>query len=200
GDRRRVVSVRRLVVGGDDFGAAREVNAAIVRAHREGILTSTSLMVTGDAAAEAAALARENPRLGVGLHLVLVQGRPAAPAAEIPALRARDGAFRRAPVPTGLRYAWLWLSRAGRAQLRREIVAQLDAFVAGPPAGLSEPYCHPSVGASATLAPYQRGYDQAGELAALTSARVRAAIEAAKVELVSYADRCSSDTSSRRRD
>src|SRR5205823_10804591 len=98
GDRRRVVSVRRLVVGGDDFGAAREVNAAIVRAHREGILTSTSLMVTGDAAAEAVALARENPRLAVGLHLVLAQGRPSARREEIPGLRARDGEFHRGPV------------------------------------------------------------------------------------------------------
>src|SRR6185369_9066073 len=90
GDRRTRVSARRLIVSGDDFGAAAEVNAAVIRAHREGVLTSTSLMVRGDAAAEAVALARATPTLAVGLHLVLVQGRPAAPPAEIPALVARD--------------------------------------------------------------------------------------------------------------
>jgi hopanoid biosynthesis associated protein HpnK len=124
------VTARRLVVSGDDFGAAPEVNAGVVRAHRDGILTSTSLMVTGDAAAEAVAAARQQPRLAVGLHLVLAQGRPAAPTADISRLLAANGAFRDAPVPTGLRYAWTWLARRGRAQLRREIEAQLAAFAA----------------------------------------------------------------------
>src|SRR5207249_5429898 len=113
-----------------DFGAAPEVNVAVVRAHRGGILTSTSLMVTGDAVEEAVRLARETPTLAVGLHLVLAQGRPAAPRAEIPDLVAEDGAFRRAPISTGLRYAWQYLSSTGRAQLWREIEAQLAAFAA----------------------------------------------------------------------
>jgi len=124
------VTARRLVVSGDDFGAAPEVNAGIVRAHRDGILTSTSLMVTGDAAAEAVTLARAHPTLAVGLHLVLAQGRPAAPVREIPRIVAHDGAFRRAPVPTGIRYAWTYLSQTGRAELGREIEAQLAAFAA----------------------------------------------------------------------
>src|SRR5438552_8910016 len=87
-------------------------------------------MVTGDAVEEAVRLARETPTLAVGLHLVLAQGRSAAPPAEIPDLVAEDGAFRREPVSTGLRYAWQYLSNAGRAQLRREIEAQLAAFAA----------------------------------------------------------------------
>ena len=124
------MTARRLVVSGDDFGAAPEVNAGIVRAHRDGILTSTSLMVTGDAAAEAVTLARAHPGLAVGLHLVLAQGRPAAPAREIPRIVARSGAFRRAPVATGIRDAWTSLSRTGRVQLRREVEAQLAAFAA----------------------------------------------------------------------
>jgi hypothetical protein len=60
-------------------------------------------------------------------------------------------------------------------------------LVAALPPGLTELYCHPSSGVSAGLAPYQRGYDHAGELAALTSPRVRAAVRAADVALVSYA-------------
>jgi hopanoid biosynthesis associated protein HpnK len=124
------VTRRRLIVSGDDFGAAHEVNTAVIRAHRDGILTSTSLMVTGDAADEAVTLARTEPRLAVGLHLVLAQGRPAAPPATIPHLVGRGTTFGWQPVLAGLRYAWAWLSRAGRAQLRSEIEAQLAAFAA----------------------------------------------------------------------
>jgi predicted glycoside hydrolase/deacetylase ChbG (UPF0249 family) len=59
---------RRLIVNADDFGFARGVNEGIVDAHVNGILTSTSLMVDRPAAADAARLAREHPRLSVGLH------------------------------------------------------------------------------------------------------------------------------------
>jgi len=124
------VTARRLVVGGDDFGAAPEVNAAILRAHRDGILTSTSLMVTGAAAAGAVAGARDHPGLAVGLHLALAQGRPAASPSAISRLVGRDGEFRRQPILTALRYAWDSLFRTGRAQLRSEIEAQLAAFAA----------------------------------------------------------------------
>lgn len=60
---------RWLVVNADDFGLSTGVNEGIIRAHRHGIVTSTSLMVRQPAAAEAAALARANPSLGVGLHV-----------------------------------------------------------------------------------------------------------------------------------
>jgi predicted glycoside hydrolase/deacetylase ChbG (UPF0249 family) len=61
-------AARCLVVNADDLGLSAAVNRGIVEAHEDGIVTSASLMVTGEAAAEAAALAREHPRLGVGLH------------------------------------------------------------------------------------------------------------------------------------
>jgi predicted glycoside hydrolase/deacetylase ChbG (UPF0249 family) len=60
---------RLLVVNADDFGLSPGVNEGVVRGHREGIVTSASLMVDGPAAAAAAALARDNPRLSVGLHV-----------------------------------------------------------------------------------------------------------------------------------
>lgn len=122
------MSARRLVVTGDDFGAAPEINAAVLRAHREGILTATSLMVTGPAAAAAVDGARAHPRLAVGLHLVLVQGSPASEPHRISAIAGRAGAFGDDPVVAGLRYAWAWCSRLGRRQLAREIEAQLAAF------------------------------------------------------------------------
>ncbi|MFL6451577.1 MAG: carbohydrate deacetylase [Bryobacteraceae bacterium] len=67
--------MRQLVINADDFGFTRDVNAGIVHAHREGVLTSTTLMANGDAFEDAVRLARETPTLDVGCHLVLVQGR-----------------------------------------------------------------------------------------------------------------------------
>lgn len=63
---------RKLVVNADDFGFTRDVNQGIVEAHRDGILTATTLMATGDAFDDAVKLAKENPRLDIGCHLVLV--------------------------------------------------------------------------------------------------------------------------------
>lgn len=116
---------RRLVVGADDFGASSAVNHAVIRAFCEGVLTSTSLMVGAPAAEEAVALAREHPGLGVGLHLVLAQGRPLLERSVIPALLTRRGTFRDAAVPVGFRY---YFHPGIRAQLRSEIAAQLDRF------------------------------------------------------------------------
>ena len=75
---------RRLIVNADDFGRSASINQAVIRAHREGILTTTSLMVNEPAFEEAVALARENPTLGVGLHLTLLCGHSALPPEEIP--------------------------------------------------------------------------------------------------------------------
>jgi predicted glycoside hydrolase/deacetylase ChbG (UPF0249 family) len=66
--------LKYLVTNADDFGFTRDVNEGIVRAHREGILTATTLMATGAAFDHAVALVRENPQLDVGVHLVLVDG------------------------------------------------------------------------------------------------------------------------------
>jgi hopanoid biosynthesis associated protein HpnK len=249
-------------------------------------------MVTGDAAADAVVQARAHPRLAVGLHLVLAQARAAAPTRAVRRLVRADGTFGDDPIVAGLRCAWAWCSAVGRAQLERELRAQLDAFratglplahvdghlnmhlhpmilpivvrlapeygiravrlsredlrpalrhdrrhlvrkgfehvvfrtlarlaaprlraagilsadrvygmhqtghvdeayllgvLAALPPGTSEVYGHPALGASA-MARWQHGYDPAGEVAAFTSPRVRAAVDAAGVDLVSYRD------------
>jgi predicted glycoside hydrolase/deacetylase ChbG (UPF0249 family) len=75
----------RLITNADDFGFTRDVNDGIIEAHRNGILTATTLMANGDAFAEAVALAKQTPTLDVGCHLVLVQGRSALdPTRELP--------------------------------------------------------------------------------------------------------------------
>lgn len=60
-----------LIVNGDDFGASTGVNRGILDAHRHGILTSTSLLVTAPAAEEAALMSRAVPEVSVGLHVDL---------------------------------------------------------------------------------------------------------------------------------
>jgi chitin disaccharide deacetylase len=59
---------RHLIVNADDLGASSGINRGILECHREGILTSASLMVTGAAAEEAVELARASPELSLGLH------------------------------------------------------------------------------------------------------------------------------------
>ncbi len=116
-----------IILNADDFGRSTSVNEAVMRAHREGVLTSASLMVTGDAADEAIALARSTPTLAVGLHLVLVQGRAALSAREIPHLVDGRGRFSDDPVRAGLRY---FLSRVAQEELGREMTAQFERFAA----------------------------------------------------------------------
>ena len=70
--------MRKLVVNADDFGFTRDVNQGIIEAHRQGILTATTIMSVGAAFEDAVRLARENPTLDIGVHLVLV-GQPPFP-------------------------------------------------------------------------------------------------------------------------
>ena len=79
--------MKRLVVNADDFGFTRDVNRGIVEAHRNGILTATTLMATGAAFDDAVCLARENPALDIGVHLVLV-GEPPFPPTVAQLMRA----------------------------------------------------------------------------------------------------------------
>jgi hopanoid biosynthesis associated protein HpnK len=116
-----------LIITADDFGLHVSVNQAIERAHREGVLTSASLMVTAPAAADAIARARACPSLRVGLHLVLVDGRATLPPATIPALVDSEGRFDDSMATAGARFFFLpWVRR----QLAAEIRAQFEAFAA----------------------------------------------------------------------
>jgi chitin disaccharide deacetylase len=90
-----------------------------------GVLTSASLMVAGPAAADAIERARRLPGLRVGLHVVLVDGAPLLPPADIPDLLGADGRFRDNQTRAG--FSFFFHPRA-RRQLAREIQAQFEAF------------------------------------------------------------------------
>jgi hopanoid biosynthesis associated protein HpnK len=117
--------VRRVILTGDDFGIAVPVNEAIEEAHRSGVLTTASLMVSGAAADDAVRRARRLPGLRVGLHVVLVEGRPVLHPSEVPDLVDAEGEFSTRLVRTGMKYVF---SRAARRQLAAEIRAQFEAF------------------------------------------------------------------------
>ncbi|HUN59603.1 MAG TPA: hopanoid biosynthesis-associated protein HpnK [Candidatus Binataceae bacterium] len=112
-----------LIVTADDFGRSREVNAAVARAHRDGILTAASLMVAGSASAEAAAIARDHPNLDVGLHVTVCLGRSILPPARLLGLVDPNGDFSASPVAAGMRY---FFKSDTRALLREELRAQID--------------------------------------------------------------------------
>lgn len=115
--------MKRLVVNADDFGMSHGINRGILEAHRRGIVTSTTLLANGAAFEDAVASAAVAPKLGVGVHLNLTDGRPLLEAAAVPSLVNSRGEFWRDPAAL--------LRRHLRGQLRsadveRELWAQID--------------------------------------------------------------------------
>jgi predicted glycoside hydrolase/deacetylase ChbG (UPF0249 family) len=85
--------VKRLIVNADDFGRAAGVNLGIVRAHREGIVTSATLMTNAPGTAHAATLAATEPGLDIGVHLVLTYAKPLLNPSRVRSLVREDGSF-----------------------------------------------------------------------------------------------------------
>lgn len=109
---------RCLIVNADDFGLTPGVSRGIIRAHREGILSSTTFMVNFPWAAEMAPLLREAPDLGVGIHLNITTGAPVLPPGQVPTLVGPDGRFVRSP--------WRVLTRVRPEEVKLEWAAQVE--------------------------------------------------------------------------
>lgn len=151
--------MRQLLISADDLGLSPSVNEGIEQAHRDGILTTASLMVGGAAAADAVGRARRMPDLKVGLHLVVIEGPAVLDPFEIPLLVDRNGWFPSDQLGLGLRY---FFRPDVRRQLEREIEAQFDAFAR---TGLvldhanahKHMHLHPTVGAMMVRAGLRHG-------------------------------------------
>jgi len=104
---------------------APEVNEAVEIAHARGILSAASLMMGGAAVDDAIARARRMPSLRVGLHVVVVDGRPLLAPSRIPHLVDEHGLLRRDLAGVGRA---IFLRTAARRELALEITAQFDAY------------------------------------------------------------------------
>ncbi|MDZ4769998.1 MAG: ChbG/HpnK family deacetylase, partial [Chloroflexota bacterium] len=129
-----------LIVNADDYGLSPAVSAGIRKAHQDGIVTSTTVMITTPGAADAIRIAqRETPALGLGLHLTLagMAAAPVTPADQVRSLVRADGLFYDKPE---------WSARASdfdADEVAREIEAQFAAFMSAagcPPTHLDSHY------------------------------------------------------------
>lgn len=117
--------MKRAIISADDFGLSVEVNEAIEIAHREGVLSTASLMVAGPAAEDAIERAKRLPNLGVGLHLVVIEGASVLPHTRLPLVTQPDGWFSSSQLGLGIDY---FFRPEGRKELAAEITAQFEAF------------------------------------------------------------------------
>jgi chitin disaccharide deacetylase len=139
--------MKTLIVNADDFGYTPGVNAGIIRAFREGILTSTTIMANGPAFDDAVARTRQCPEIDVGCHLVLVGGKSVAPPEEIPSLAKRNGDL---PATLFELVCRLWSGLVQEAEIEHEFRAQIERVIAAgiTPSHLDthkHTHAHPSV-------------------------------------------------------
>ncbi|HQZ15714.1 MAG TPA: carbohydrate deacetylase [Vicinamibacteria bacterium] len=112
--------MKRLIVNADDLGRTHGINTGVFEAHRLGIVTSSTAMVNYESVREAAEMSRENPRLGIGLHIALTGGRTALPPASVPSLVDARGA--QPAKPEGL-------GRPRPEEIAAEVEAQFAKFI-----------------------------------------------------------------------
>jgi hopanoid biosynthesis associated protein HpnK len=115
--------MKYLILNADDFGVTRGVNRAIIRAHREGILSSATLMANGPAFDDAVQQATANPKLGVGCHLVLVGGKCVARREDVASLADAQGNL---PMSLPLFVAKLSSGMIPSKQIETEMRAQIE--------------------------------------------------------------------------
>jgi chitin disaccharide deacetylase len=115
-------AVRNLIVNADDLGWTEGVNRGIAEAHRNGIVTSASLLANGAAFASGVELARCTPGLGVGVHLNLTDGAPVAPRELVASLVNDSGEFEGGP-------EFLLLRIASRSISPQEIEQEWDTQI-----------------------------------------------------------------------
>jgi len=116
--------VRRLIINADDLGLTSGVNQGIVKAHREGIVTSSTLMACGAQFSDAVRLIAENAQLSVGCHAMLVDGRPLLQPVSVSSLISKSGShFRQSIVSFAARAA---TGRLDQDHIEAEVTAQIQ--------------------------------------------------------------------------
>jgi len=118
--------MKRLIVNADDFGLTENVNRGILDSHREGIVTSTTLLANGMAFESAVAAGKRFHRLGIGVHLNLTEGKPVADARHIPTLVDRGGRLHLAPARL---WAGIALGQVSLSDIEVELRAQVSKVI-----------------------------------------------------------------------
>lgn len=115
--------MKKIIINADDFGISIGTNRGIEKAHRNGILTSVSIMPTGVAFSDAVKVAKRNKKLGIGVHLSLTWGRSILPKKNIPDLVDEDNYF----FPSFIRlFVKLIFNRKIIDQISDELQAQVE--------------------------------------------------------------------------
>ena len=114
----------QLIVNADDFGFNKEITDGILEAHRNGVVTSTTLMVNMPAVEYAVEMSKDCPDLSVGIHVNLTAGKPLCSPSEVASLVDADGNFLDCAT---------FMSRANRCKLEsehleRELTRQFERF------------------------------------------------------------------------
>ena len=117
--------MRRVIINADDFGLSPGVNRGILEAFRDGILSSTTMLVNLPHFEDAASVALANPELPVGVHLSLLWGPPVSDPASVPSLVEPDGLFPRSLAVLARRY---FLGSLRIDHVRAEFRAQVERF------------------------------------------------------------------------
>lgn len=116
-------SSRLVIINADDMGLHRAINQGIAQAHRQGVVTSASIVACGEAFEDAVDILRACPALGAGVHLTLVEERPVAPARMVPSLIDRAGQMR----PSYKHFARDWcMGLIKKQEVEYELEAQVE--------------------------------------------------------------------------
>ena len=115
--------MRELIVNADDFGLTPQVSQGILDAHRDGIVTSTTLLANGGAFGDAVSMSRRAPQLGIGVHLNLSEGAPVSHPFTIPSLVDAQGTLHLTP---GRLRAGILQRKVSLVDVERELHAQIE--------------------------------------------------------------------------
>jgi len=115
--------MKKVIINADDFGLIQSVNEGIIQAHREGVLSSASLMANTPGFEHAVKLAGQNKELGVGVHLNILRGKPLSERRHVQSLITTTGIFS----PSLFRlYRRIKTRRIDISEVERELRAQIE--------------------------------------------------------------------------
>ncbi|HUU50420.1 MAG TPA: ChbG/HpnK family deacetylase [Nitrospinota bacterium] len=117
--------MKRVIINADDFGLSEEINLGIIKTHREGIVTNTSIVINGNLVEHGLPLIKQAPNLGVGIHLNLTYGKPTLPKNECKTLTDQNGRF--LGYPKFIQR--LILHQVNLEEVKKELRAQIERFL-----------------------------------------------------------------------